>query len=94
MADPKSLQPQVHLSGKSFIRPSTSKELLEAKVNHYESHTGVERLELFEHPWFDTCTGILYKGGTTKFKIVPVCLQLITIDQDFTDYFISVPAQV
>ena len=69
-------------------RPLTFKENLQARVEDYESHQGEERVRLF-NIWLDSCTGIAYKAGTNKFKIIPVCEQLITIDKEFNSASLS-----
>ena len=58
----------------SVKRQFTLKENILARVEAYES--GDERL--FD-TWLDLCTGIAYKAGTTKFKIIPECAELIGI---------------
>jgi len=75
-------------SGSKIYRPLTFKETIEAKVNDYNSgKTDEERKRLFE-TWIDSCTGVCYKVGTTKFKIIPVCKELILIDKDFNESYL------
>ncbi len=83
-------QPTIEIDGKRGVRPLTFKETIEARVNHYESHTGDERLRLFKH-WQDSCTGIAYQKGTGKFKVVPISRELITIDKDFNEKYLRLP---
>ena len=62
-------QPLYVDGGRSIVRPLTLKENIEARVNDYERmKPGDERLRLFNR-WNDSCTGVAYKAGTTKFKI-------------------------
>ena len=69
--------------GNKIYRALTFKEDIEARVKDYENNKGTEeRVRLFK-TWNDSCTGVAYKGGTTKFKIVPICSGLITINKDF-----------
>ena len=69
-----------------IYRPLTFKENLQARVEDYESHPSDDdkRLRLF-NMWLDSCCGVAYKSKSTKFKLVPICEELITIDQDFDD---------
>ena len=78
--------PQFILDDESLIyRPLTFKENLEVRVTDYENNKDTEERKcLFKH-WNDSCTGVAYKGGTTKFKIVPRCHELITIAKDFRE---------
>ncbi len=73
------------LRKKGAKRPFTFKENIQARVEAYES--GDHRL--FE-TWLDSCTGIAYKAGTTKFKIVPNCEQLRNIPKDFSQAFMPI----
>ncbi|MFH1456325.1 MAG: hypothetical protein ABIF40_05250 [archaeon] len=40
--------------------------------------------------YLDSCTGVAYKKRTTKFKIIPICVDLIGIDKDFNKFFLPV----
>ncbi len=81
-------QPTIVLGGMTVPRPLTFKETLEARVKDYESmKPGDERLRLFNH-WIDSCTGIAYKAGTTRFKLRPISAELVSIDKDFNDNFL------
>ncbi|MDP3990188.1 MAG: hypothetical protein Q8Q01_03205 [archaeon] len=74
----------------NVVRPLTFRENLEARVNDYENNRGKkERLRLF-NKWLDSCTGIAYKKGTDKFKIIPISPDLVTIPRDFNNHFIQV----
>ncbi len=82
--------------GNQIYRPLTFKETIRAGVENYEtthnddgSKRSLEkRLSLITKSWNDTCTGIVYKAGTTKFKILPHSSDLITIAPDFNEGFI------
>ena len=84
-------------NGKMVYRPLTFKENIAVRVNDYEmlknpdgsERTAEERLRLFGR-WLDSCTGIAYKAGTTRFKIIPICEQLITIKKGFTKCFLLI----
>ena len=69
----------------SVERPFTFKENLQARVEADESGDH----QLFD-TWLDSCTGIAYKAGTTKFKLIPACAELIGINKDFSHSFLSV----
>ena len=90
-ADPTSLHPQYVLpDGSAIYRPLTFKETIEARVNSYESTTvRKERLALFSR-WNNSCTGAVYKAGTTRFRLVPQSLDLITIASDFNEAFLPI----
>lgn len=66
-------------------QPKTFKQNIEARVVAYENGDH----ELFD-AWLDSCTGIAYEAGTTKFKIIPKCNDLITIPEGFNQYFLPV----
>ena len=97
--DPASAHPQFTLPDGSIVyRPLTLRENLEARVKEYETlqhsdgraKTDKERLALFSR-WLDSCTGMAYKAKTTKFKVIPACSPLITIDKANKDAFLAVP---
>ncbi len=85
-------------AGSGIYRPFTFKEGIKARVDDYNilknpngsDRTLDERLKLFT-AWNDSCTGIAYEAGTTKFKIVPVCEPLILIDRDDNSNFLAIP---
>ena len=49
-----------------------------------------DRLFLITERWKDSCTSMAYKKGTTKFKVVPQSLDLITLPPHFNERFKSV----
>ena len=75
--------------GSTIYRSLTFNENSEARVNDYESYAVNKKLDLF-NKWLDSCTGVAYKAGSNKFKIIPECSELITIDPPFSNYYISV----
>jgi|GEM_PF-879683 len=94
--------PDTLIAGKYILMPQTStyalgvdalrtldkktftfKENILARVEAYES--GDHRL--FD-TWLDSCTGIAYKKGTTKFKIINVCSELSGIAKEFNQFFL------
>ena len=89
--DPTSTHPQSTLpDGSRIYRPLTFKENVEALVNEYERPRSTdERLRLFQR-WNDSCTGVAYKAGSTRFKIIPESVELITIDKEFNQGFLPV----
>jgi len=76
-------------NGSEIYRPLTFREIVEAKVNDYESHdkNDNERKRLWNR-WIDSGSGIAYKAKSTKFKFVRECVPLITIGKDFSDEFL------
>jgi len=87
----------VEIEGSNLVRPLTFKENIEARVNDYKTltnpdgskRTKEERLHLFSR-WLDSCTGVVYKKKTSKFKIVPVCNELVTIDKGFGGAYLTI----
>ena len=85
-------------NGSKIYRPLTFKENIEARVKDYETtkhpdgqtKTEEERLALFAR-WLDSCTGIAYQAKTTKFRVIPICSPLITIDKANNDPFLDLP---
>ncbi len=84
--DTSSQQPRITLlNGTTVYRPLTFAENIRARVEAYKSWDK----SLFD-TWLDSCTGIAYKKGTTKFKIIPECSQLIGIERNFKGSFLPV----
>lgn len=96
------LNPFIMDNGSKIYRPLTFKENIEARVNDYNTEknpdgsirTEEERQRFFT-TWLDSCTGIAYKGiadkkKSTKFKIIPECRELITIDRTINGEFLPV----
>ena len=83
--------------GSWIVRALTFKENLQARVEDYNTlknadgsvKTDDERLRLFNR-WNDSCTGISYKAGATKFKIVHQSLDLIEIPSEFNSEFMRI----
>ena len=84
-------------NGRKVVRPLTFKETIEKRVNDYNvlenpdgsKRTEEKRLRLF-NVYLDSCTGIANKKNSKKFKIVPVCKELILIDKNFNDAYLPV----
>ncbi len=85
--DSSTLQPSyTRADGDKIFRMLTVKEILLARVDDFNREYNAsdvkrsldERITLFEHH-LATCTGIAYKAGTGKIKIIPQCSQLIEI---------------
>ena len=83
-----SVHPQFVQSEGGIYRPLTFKENLQARVEDYHSNEG-DKLRLFK-TWLNSCCGVAYKKGSTKFKIVPLCEELVTIDEDFNQGFFPI----
>ncbi len=84
--------------GQKIIRPLTFRENLQARVDDFETFKNKEgstrtiedRLRLFG-TWFDSCTAVVYSSqNKDDFMIIPLCKELITIPEDFSDEFIEV----
>ena len=93
-----SLQPTyIQPDGSRIVRPLTFRKNLQARVETYNTlnnpdgsaKTDDERLKLF-NKLLDSCTGIAYKAGTTKFKIVHQSMDLIEIPSEFNSEFIQI----
>ncbi len=84
--------------GSKIYRPLTFKENIEVRVNDFNTLYNFdgkerkkrERLRLFTRRWLDSCTGIAYKKGTTKFKLVPVSKDLITLSKGFNNAYVDI----
>ena len=93
-SNPSQAHPIFISSNGAIFRPLTYKENIEARINDFETkknpddtlRTADELQKLFK-VYLDSCTGIAYKAGTTKFKINPICSELITIDKAFNETF-------
>src|SRR3989344_8632286 len=89
--------PFIQDNGSRIYRPLTFKENIEARVNDYETskdkdgneRTPEERLRFF-NTWLDSSTGIAFKKGSTLFKIINECSELITIDSAFNEAYLPV----
>jgi hypothetical protein len=78
-------QPFIKEAGKKIAIPLTFKQTIEARVNDYNSNhpSFKERLMLF-NVCLSSCSGVAYKANSDKFKVIPVCKQLIEIPYDFS----------
>ncbi len=78
--DEDSPHPQFILEdGSKIYRPLTFGENLAARL---------QDSSLFNY-WSSTCTGIAYQKNSTKFKIIPMCRELITIPKDFAEWYLN-----
>ena len=81
-----------------IFRPLTFKENLQAKVEDFETlrnpdgtkRTMEDRLKL-SNTFLDSCTGTGYQKGAAKFKLIPLCIELITIAENFGQPYIKKP---
>ena len=81
-----------------IYRPLTFKENIEARVNDFNTlynQNGKERkksdrLRFFSRRRLDSCTGIAYKGGSTKFKLISQSRELITLPKEFNNEHIAI----
>src|SRR3989338_9321687 len=88
----------IAINGQTYVRPFTMKENLQARIEDYNTLTntdGTQRTEeerrRFFNTWLDSCSGIHYLAGTTRFKIIPRSNELITLTQAPVDDYLSVP---
>lgn len=85
-ADQNSLQPTVTIAGRTYVRPLTVKEILQFRLEDYNTltnpngsiRTEEERKRLLNQ-WFFTCSGIAYSTDG-KFKLSREAPQLITMN--------------
>src|SRR3989344_5790737 len=88
----------IAINGRTYVRPFTMKENLQARIEDYNTlinpdgaqRTEEERKRSF-NTWLDSCSGIHYLAGTTRFKIIPRSTELITLTQAPVDDYLSVP---
>src|SRR3989344_4449523 len=88
----------IAINGQTYVRPFTMKENLQARIEDYNTLTntdGTQRTEeerrRFFNTWLDSCSGIHYLAGTTRFKIIPRSNELITLAQAPINEYLSVP---
>ena len=80
----------VKRDGSLVFRPLTFRENLQKKIDDFETLKNPdgseksmdERFRLFR-VCLSSCTGIAYKANSAKFKIIPLCEQLVTIPKYF-----------
>jgi len=90
-------QPKIIVAGREFYRPNTFLENVEARMDDYETLTNpngsdrsLEDRKRFFNTWLDSCCGVAYRAGTTKFKLNLQCPELIGIDKGFNGSYLSV----
>ncbi len=86
------------LNGRTYICQFTLKENLQARIEDYNalrnldgSERTIEERQRFFNTWLDSCSGIHYLARTTRFKIITQSPQLITLAQDPTADYLSIP---
>ena len=97
-ADTFCLQPTFICSdGSTIYRPLTALEVMQEVVidfntlhDEYEGERSIDDRERLLQQWYNTCTGVLNKGGSTKFKLISESEHLITINPGFDIRFLSV----
>lgn len=83
--------------GSQVPRPLSFKEVLEAKVDDFETLLDIngkpkdmkDRLRLW-NVYNDSCTGNAHKADSDMIKIIPVCQELVLIDPAFSGTFLPV----
>ncbi len=92
-----SLHPLFEVRGKMIPRPLTFEETVRymvedwnTKTKYGKKRTEQERVRLFTESFKDTCTGVVNKKNSTKFKIIPECSQLILLPENFNEEFVRV----
>jgi len=73
LEDQNSRQPRTH---EGIIRPLTIEEQVKVFVDNYAK--GRELLNIF----WDSCSAIVYKGNSSRFKILSLSPQLLSLDQE------------
>ena len=93
MLDPNSTQPMFRRDNRAIVyRPLSFKENMQVMVDDYnrlENTDGTNRsmearLSLFHSGYKDTCTAVVRKERSSKFKILPVSKNLVEISKDYT----------
>ncbi|HLD72175.1 MAG TPA: hypothetical protein VJA23_01175 [Candidatus Nanoarchaeia archaeon] len=91
-------QPTITINGKIYVRPPTLYEVLTARVNDFNSKTNPdgtpresEDLLRFFNVALDSCTGRQYRGGTSKFKLIPICPQLVALSALPRENYLELP---
>ena len=87
--------PKFKVNGVEVVRPFTVAENMRARVEDFNrlrnadgsARSLEDRLALW-NAWLDSCTGVANKAGTNKFKLIPVCKELIMIAPGFTEPFL------
>ena len=69
------------------VRPLTFKENIQARLAQYAA-TG--RAGSLWSSWLDSCSAIVYKGGSTKFKIVRLSSHLLELPSSFRESLLGV----
>src|SRR3989344_7519757 len=69
------------------VRPLTFKENVQARLAQYAA-TG--RAGSLWSSWLDSCSSIVYKGGSTKFKIVRLSSHLLELPSSFRQSLLGV----
>ena len=69
-------QPKIVVVGRELYRPNTFLENILARMHDYEtlknpdgSDRSLEKRKLLFDTWLDSCCGVAYQAGTTKFKL-------------------------
>ena len=90
-------QPKIVIAGGELYRPNTFLENILARMDDYETLTNpdgsdrsLEDRKRFFDTWLDSCCGVAYRAGTTKFKLNLQCPELIGIDKGFNGSYLSV----
>ena len=79
--DRYSPHPTITVGDQIFPRPLTMLENLEMCLAHSE----------LLNIYFDSCTGIAYLANSRMSKLIPVCLDLCALPNDFKDFFLPTP---
>jgi len=88
----------IAINGQTYVHPFTMKENLQARIEDYNILTNPnntrrteEECSRFFNTWLDSCSGIHYLAGTTRFKIIPRSNELITLTQAPRENYLAVP---
>ena len=100
-ADANSVQPTYFLTmspkiTKLIARPLSFREMILDRLEDFNvlhnadgsARVLEERVKLFDD-WFTTSMGIVYQAGSSNFKIIPICEELLKIKKDSKKPFIT-----
>ena len=77
----------------SIARPLTFKETVQARIDQFKEFQkqkkSVKTGQTLWTSWLDTCTAIVYKKSSTKFKIIPLSPNLLRLPASFKNAFLA-----
>ncbi len=87
----------IHYEDATYGKALTIKQIIEERINDFETllnkdgskRTIKQRLQLFNLD-FSSCSGIAYKKGEYKAKIIPCCKELVQIDKNRNNKYVEI----